>query len=115
MIGAVELAVVALGRAVDMVRGAANAIGASAQVPEAITKSEAAITALRNAYEHIEDRALGNVQGKPDPIALTIFDHDQLVRYDRIVYGRHRLELVTEVPELLQQARGFLLEAAGNE
>lgn len=114
LIGAVELVVVALGRALDMVRGAVQAIDAPAAVPEAIAESETAITAIRNAYEHIEDRALGKVRGKPDPVALTIFNHDQLLRHDRIVYGDHVVELA-QVPQLLQRAREFFLEVAGTD
>lgn len=115
LVGAVELAVVALSRAIDMVTGAASAIGSVAAVPDAITNTEPAVTAIRNAYEHIEDRALGNVHGRPDPVALTIFDHGELINRDRIVYGGYELDLAAEVPELLQEARSFFLDAAGNE
>jgi hypothetical protein len=115
LIGAVEVAIVALGRVLDMVKGAADKIGTCTPVPEAIIKSAPAITAIRNAYEHIEDRALGNVHGNPDARALTIFEHDELIDRDCIVYGHHELDLATEVPELLHQARAFFIETAGDE
>lgn len=115
LVGAVELAIVALGRALDMVVKAHVAIRSPVAVPEKVLSSLSAVTAIRNAYEHIEDRALGTVHGKPNPVALTIFDHVQLIQNDRAVYGRHYLDLRAEVPELLRKARAFLKLAAGDE
>ncbi|MBX3444884.1 MAG: hypothetical protein KF774_20960 [Planctomyces sp.] len=115
LIGAVELAVVALARALTMVRGAAEAIGASTPVPQMIVESAPAIRAIRDAYEHIEERALGKVRNKQDPATLTIFEYNELIDQDRITYGIHQLDLATEVPELLHQARAFLIETAGDE
>ena len=70
------------------------------------------MVAIRNAYEHIEDRALGNVHNKSDPVALTIFDHDTLLREDAIVYGPHRLTLDNDLPCLLAETREYLKNAA---
>ncbi len=78
LIGAVETTVVALGRAIDMAKKAAASIGTTVELPQAITTMEDAVVAIRNAYEHIEDRALGTVHGKSDLVALTIFDHATL-------------------------------------
>lgn len=111
LIGAVESTVVALGRAIAMAEKAADLIGTSAKLPESITRLSAGVTAIRNAYEHIEDRALGTVFGKPDPVALTIFDHGTLLREDTIVYGDHRLTL-DDLRTLIADTRQFLKDAA---
>ena len=114
LVGAVESAVIALGRGCDMVAQAPELLGSAAAVPPSIVSSQAALTAIRNAYEHIEDRALGRVNKKPHPDALTIFDQSELLSHDRIRYGNHSLDLVQEVPALLADAREFLKEAAGD-
>jgi hypothetical protein len=79
-------------------------------VPARVIAAKEALTALRNAYEHIEDRAQGQVWSKPDPQALTIFDWSSLFQDDGITYAGHRLEL-RDVPNLLLDTRTFLKEA----
>lgn len=114
LVGATELAVVSLGRAVNMCTQARAAIGTTAAVPTDITTRGRAVKEIRNAYEHIEDRALGNVWGTPHPDALTIFDHHRVVIDGVIAYGGYQLDLATDVPQLIASVRQFLKDVAGN-
>jgi len=114
LIGAVESAVIALGRAVDMVEKANRLIGTSQPVPADISRLLPSITAVRNAYEHIEDRALGTEFGRPHPDAVTIFDYTALINNDVIVYGPHRVGLTSDVPLVIQQARAFIKKVAAD-
>jgi hypothetical protein len=114
LVGAVELATVSLGRAVDMCMQAGTLIGATATVPADITTRCAAVREVRNAYEHIEDRALGNVRSAPHPDALSIFDHGRVVIDGVIAYGAHQLDLANDVPQLIAAVRKFLKDVAGN-
>jgi hypothetical protein len=115
LVGGVESAVIALGRAVDMADRAGQLIDATATVPALVTIHKPAITAIRNAYEHIEDRALGLERGRPHPDALTIFDYRRLLEHNAIVYGAHSLGLSDDVPQLLQDARAFFKMVAGTD
>lgn len=115
LLGAVESAIIALGRVVDMVTRANELIGCPVAVPDSIAAAAPAVTAIRNAYEHIEDRAVGRVQHRPHPDALTIFDYQRLISEDVIVYGTETLSLTTTVPGLLTTARQFLMAAAGDD
>jgi hypothetical protein len=108
------MAIVALGRAVDMVRQAADSIGCTVPLPAQVTSSWPALHDIRNAYEHIEDRALGQVHEKPHPDALTIFDQERLLTAGALVYGKHQLDVTKEVPRLLAEVRQFFKDAAGN-
>ena len=108
MLSSVEMLAVALGRVTDMVCSASTAIGCAVPVPPSVDEKKNAIRALRNAYEHIEDRALGQVNGKPDPQALTIFDYEPLLKEEVLVYGRHRLGVTDEIPSLLADMRQFI-------
>ncbi|MGW4716737.1 light-mediated development protein DET1 [Nocardia sp. NPDC004260] len=114
LIGATELAFVSLGRAVDMCANAPTAIAATVPVPPEISSRCLAVNTIRNAYEHIEDRALGNVRGQPHPDATTIFNHDRVVRDGIIAYGSYQIDLATDVPELIAAARKYLKDVAGN-
>jgi hypothetical protein len=113
LVGTVELAVVALGRAVDMASQATDLIHTAVPLPPSVTGKAKSVRMIRNAYEHIEDRALGQVNGKPHPKALTIFDHETLLVDDVIDYDGHRLSLVDDVPVLLAELRQFLKDVAG--
>ncbi len=108
MLSSVEMLAVALGRVTDMVCSAGTAIGCAVPVPPSVEAKKDAIRALRNAYEHIEDRALGRVNGKPDPRALTIFDYEPLLKQDMLAYGEHRLGVTDEIPRLLADMRQFI-------
>ena len=59
---------------------------------------------LRNACEHTEDRALGNVR-ESHPQALTVFDHEPRLAEDTPVYGKFRLGVTDELPGLLADMR----------
>ncbi|WP_433666072.1 light-mediated development protein DET1 [Nocardia sp. CA-136227] len=114
LIGATELALVSLARAVDMCVEASSKIGTSVPVPADVSSRADAVRAIRNAYEHIEDRALGNVHGRPHPDAATIFDHYEIVKNGAIVYGNHRLSLETDIPPIIAAVRRFLKDVAGH-
>lgn len=115
LIGAIELAVVSLGRAVAMCTQARATINSTVPVPAAIADRRAALREIRNAYEHIEDRALGNVQRAEHPDALTIFNHHEVLIDGVIAYGNHRLDLQSDIPVLIAATRLYLKDVAGEE
>lgn len=112
LVGATELAVVSLGRAVDMCVQARDALGAIVEIPSAISTRQRAVREIRNAYEHIEDRALGKVRNSPHPDALTIFDHERVAGEGVIAYGRWELDMATDVPAIIDATRQFLKDVA---
>lgn len=114
LVGAVELAVVALRRAMSLVTDASARVGFTAAVPQSILDKNTAVKEIRDAYEHVEDRALGLVYGRPHPDALTIFHYQRLLSDRAITYGSHELSLDGDFPELLQEARAFIMSAAGH-
>ena len=114
LLGSVESALIGLGRTVDMADRANSLLGSNTPVPQSITTHKTAVVAIRNAYEHIEDRALGLERGQPHTNALTIFDYRRLIEENIVVYGPHALNLDTDAPTLLSDARAFLKAVAGN-
>jgi hypothetical protein len=114
LVGCVEQAVISLGRGVDMVLKAKNQIRRDVPIPQVVADATEAVRHIRNAYEHIDDRAAGNVRGKPHPDALTIFDWERLLTENAIVYGNRRLELSEQVPALIAAMRQFFKSAAAD-
>jgi hypothetical protein len=114
LVGAVELTVIAVGRAVDMVMKARTQIVRDVPVPDAVANAQEAVKEIRDAYEHIDERAAGNVWRKPHPDALTIFDWRRLLVDGVITYGPHEIELTEQLPALLSAIRRFFKDAAAD-
>lgn len=114
LVGSVELAVISLGRAVDMVIKAKEQIDRDVPIPKAVVEARETVKDIRDAYEHIDERAAGNVWRKPHPDALTIFDWQRLLTDDVITYGSHELGLSGQIPELIAAMRQFFKDAAAD-
>jgi hypothetical protein len=71
------------------------------------------LKAIRDAYEHIEDRALGLVRGKAHPDALSVFEFERLFRDHVVAYAGYALHLDAEVTQLFVEVREYLKVAAG--
>jgi len=67
LLGCVEQAVISLGRAVDMVLKTKAQIGPDVPIPQVVADAAEAVKDIRDAYEHIDERAAGNVWRKPHP------------------------------------------------
>lgn len=110
VISLAEIFVVAFGRALDMLTQLERVVCAP-PTPQRIKDASQGITPLRNAFEHIEDRALGQVRGQPHPDALSIFDQRRFFVDGTLSYAGHTLDLNNEVPALLRDARDYLVQA----
>lgn len=107
-----ELVIVAFGRTVDMLVPMKDVFSVSTMLPAALASKADAIRAMRNAFEHIEDRAFGNERGKPHPEALTVFDQRAFFEGGIISYGSHSLDMRVELPELFALARAYICAVA---
>lgn len=111
-LGLAELLCVAFSRAVDMLQALSSKFALQVSVPVSITGKLSSLKEIRNAFEHIEDRAEGHVRGKPNPDALSIFDQKDLVTSRILRYANHSLDLAREVPPMLVDGRRVLFDAA---
>jgi hypothetical protein len=112
-IAVAEVLVVSLNRAVDMILKCPGQFGVRVSVPPIVKHKRAAVTALRNGFEHIEEAAAGRPKGRPDPNAASIFDQNRFFVDGTLVIGKHILGVPIEVPRLLISARAYLIEAVG--
>jgi hypothetical protein len=112
IIGLVEMAVIAMNRALNMASQIGAHLTLCVPLPTLIAEKLPALKEIRNAYEHIEDRARGLVRGKPHPDALSIFNFERLFREQVVVYSSNELNLQGEATDLLVSARRYLKVAA---
>ena len=67
-----EMSIIALGRCIRMVCSLIDKFCPELQVPDSVTKIRQAVREMRNAFEHIDERAEGKVGGRQvHPGALT--------------------------------------------
>ena len=113
LIHLVQEGVVALARCIALVKEGVKLSTFPVTLQSAITAHEMAIKAIRDAYEHIDERALGRLASNVvDDRAYMIFDHRPLITNGVVEYLDHQLDLA-EVPEVLGQCRAAIKMLAG--
>lgn len=108
----VQEGIVALARCVALLDHARNLAGFPVSMQAEIERHRGTLKDLRDAYEHIDERALGRSRGSTDDRNLMIFDHSSLVRDGVIAYFDHELR-VEELHEVIAACRSALKEAIG--
>jgi hypothetical protein len=105
-----ELAVIALRRVIAMVEYAGANIGSSVAIPQLIEANSAHVKAIRDAFEHIDERALGRAGNAKPPEATGIFKQGRLISDGVVSYGPHEVSMAT-VTDLLASCRQFLKDS----
>jgi len=111
VMGLVEVAIVAMNRSLQMSFQIHERYSLTTCFPNSVKNKFSVLKEIRNAYEHIEDRALGMVRGKPHIDALTIFNFERLFKEGIATYGNYELEIYNEAIQLLIDTRQYLKEA----
>ena len=89
----VQESAVALARCIALIEAGRRVNGFSVAASASIDLHGPALKDIRDAYEHIDERALGQVKRVAVADSLTIFDHSELVRTGTITYLHHRLSV----------------------
>lgn len=114
VVGAVELAIVSMYRAIDMASKLQKHFSVSAPFPTRVSKKLPHVKQLRDAYEHIDERALGLKKfHQKDPDALSVFEFKPLFEEGVVSYGNNSLDINTETTDLFLDVRNYLKTAAG--
>ena len=106
------MAIVALGRCYRMVSALVEKYCPELQVPDSVTKTREAVLEMRNAFEHIDERAEAKVGGgKFDADALTTFNQPDFVRASILRYKDYELNFESEVMVALVDCRELIMDA----
>ena len=106
------MAIVALGRCYQMVETLVEAHCPELDLPDSVAETLEAVRELRNAFEHIDDRAQGIVGGgKYDAESLTIFDQPDFTRSSILRYKDHELNFEAQVIVALIACRDLIMDA----
>lgn len=112
VLGISEFLCIALNRAVNMLQQISEKFPINLQLPDSITRRAQSLREIRNAFEHIEQRALGQVRTKDHQDAFTIFDQRKLFTEGMLIYGNHRLSIQEDIIKILLDARQAILNVA---
>ena len=84
----------------------------SLEIPDSLRKMEPIIKDMRDAFEHIDERAQGkiNQRGKMDAEALTIFDQPDFIGSSVLHYRGEQLHFYEDVLGALLSCRGLVLK-----
>lgn len=103
---------VALSRAIRMIVRARETISTQVAVPQETGAIQDAVLAIRDAFEHIDERAIGKAR-REDPVgARSIFDQSDFFTSGVLRYAGRSLDIRAEVVPALIAGRRFILEAA---
>ena len=100
----------ALSRAITMIINAGDKIQTKTSVHPDLISLEEHATAIRNAFEHIDERAFGKARQETSTDALSIFNQADLVTDYVLRYAHHSLSLPSDVLPNLVKARQFLYD-----
>ena len=110
-LGDAESMCVALSRAVRMIARARETISAPTVVPEEIGAIEEAVLAIRDAFEHIDERAVGKARRENSTDALSVFDQADFFAAGVLRYAGYSLDVRREALPALIAGRRFIVEA----
>ena len=110
-----EVAVIALDRCYLMIHGKNGLIEKycpDLKVPDSIKNTREAVHEMRNAFEHIDERATGDIGGgRTNPEALTIFHQPDFVESSILRYKDYELNFESDVITALVDCRELIMDA----
>ena len=110
-LGNAELMCIALNRAFEMIRKTQTYFEeVNTAVPVEIDNLREAVRAIRNVFEHIDERAIGSTRWEDSGDASSIFDQGDLVSHGVLRYADYALNLRTHVIPTLIVARKFVYD-----
>ena len=114
-LGHAELMCIALSRAIRMIDRARETISAQITVPQEVTNIKDAVLAIRDAFEHIDERAVGKARRENTTDALSVFDQSDFFTSGVLSYAGHSLDIRGDAIPAMIAGRRFIVEAATRE
>ena len=114
-LGHAESMCISLARAIRMIRQGEARVSVKVPVPTAVMAIEDAVKSIRDAFEHIDERAGGTVRQQGSNDAMSVFDQSDFFSSGILRYARHSLDISGEAVPAMVAGRQFIVEAAAAE
>ena len=110
--GHAESMCLALSRAIGMLRQAKTKVSVNVEVPAPVEAVANHVLSIRNAFEHIDERAQGKAGRREGPAdAMSVFDQSDFFTSGVLRYARHALDISAEAVPAMVAARKFIVDA----
>ena len=111
-LGHAESMCIALSRVIGMTQQANAKFSIRAPVPKVITGVEPGVRSIRDAFEHIDERAEGRARHEGPGDAMSVFDQSDFFVSGVLRYAGHSLDIQGEAVPAMVAARKFIADAA---
>ncbi|MCY3897433.1 MAG: hypothetical protein OXF86_02620 [Caldilineaceae bacterium] len=108
-----EMAIVALNRAFNMANTLTKEYCPDLELPATVQKIQGTVSEMRNAFEHIGDRAQGKVNRTKISYkdAWSIFNQPDFIEKSTLRYQEHSLQFDRDVIDALLDCRELIMQA----
>lgn len=110
-LGHAESMSIALSRAFRMIQDEQMKI----TVPAEVTAVADRVHKIRNAFEHIDERAKGKARHEGQVDAMTVFDQSNFFQSGVLRYADHSLDIAGEVVPAMVAARKFIVDVVARD
>ena len=111
-LGHAESMCIALSRAILMIRQAKTVVSVTIPVPSALSGLEDGVLSIRNAFEHIDERAQGKARLEGPSDAMSVFDQSDFFASGVLRYANDSLDIAAEAVPAMVAGRQFIVNAA---
>ena len=111
-LGYAESMCIALSRAIRMIQQAEAKVSVKIPVPSAVSAVEDGVLSIRNAFEHIDERAEGKARREGQTDAMSVFDQSDFFTSGVLRYANHSLDIAGEAAPAMVAGRQFIVDAA---
>ena len=108
--GHAESMCIALSRAIRMAQQAKTRLAVIPEVPAAVQAVASSVSSLRDAFEHIDERAQGKARREDRDDALSVFDQSDFSSSGVLRYAHHALDISAEALPAMVAARKFIVD-----
>ena len=110
-LGHAESMSIALNRAFRMIQNAKTKVAVPTEVNAVADRAQI----IRNAFEHIDERAAGKARQEGPADAMTVFDQSDFFQSGILRYADHSLDIAAEVVPAMIAARKFIVDVVVHE
>lgn len=103
-----EVTIISLSRAMEMIDRLEKEFSLGLQMPEKYESNKTALRRMRNALEHIDDRALGQTRDGAADEAMSIFFQPYFVDQGVLTYAGNGLSFVQGLPTIFNECRQLI-------
>lgn len=110
-LGHAESMCIALRRVIGMIQKANARFSIRTPVPTVITAVELGVRSIRDAFEHIDERARGQARHEGPGDAMSVFNQSDFFASGVLRYAGHSLDIQSEAVPAMIAARKFIADA----